>query len=145
MMANNKFKAAVRKAKGLYKTGRYKTFADAVKAAYKKVGSVGAVKKKYRQTGTSSKRADSQRKAKRPGKRRSASGNTYTERRKNRSDKPGTLTGVSAATLKGVLKGRINAAIDKAVIGKFHAKKKSDKKKYQKIIVLKKTELRRLS
>ena len=35
-MANNKFKAAVKKAKGLYRSGRYKTFADAVKAAYKK-------------------------------------------------------------------------------------------------------------
>ena len=35
-MANNKFTAAVKRAKGLYKTGRYKTFADAVKAAYKK-------------------------------------------------------------------------------------------------------------
>jgi hypothetical protein len=40
-MANNKFKAAVRKAKGLYKSGRYKTFALAVKAAYKKIGKPG--------------------------------------------------------------------------------------------------------
>ena len=39
-MANNKFKAAVKKAKGLYKTGRYKKFSDAVKAAYKKVKTV---------------------------------------------------------------------------------------------------------
>ena len=35
-------------------------------------------------------KADRQRKAKRPGKRRSADGNTYTERRQNRSDKKGT-------------------------------------------------------
>lgn len=32
----NKFLAAVKKAKSLYKTGRYKTFAKAVKAAYGK-------------------------------------------------------------------------------------------------------------
>lgn len=35
-MANSKFKAAVKKAKTLYKSGRYKSFASAVKAAYKK-------------------------------------------------------------------------------------------------------------
>lgn len=46
-MANNKFKAAVKKAKGLYRSGRYKTFADAVKAAYKKVSH----KKKRRKVG----------------------------------------------------------------------------------------------
>lgn len=34
--AKSNFKAAVKKAKALYKTGRYKMFADAVKAAYKK-------------------------------------------------------------------------------------------------------------
>ncbi len=33
-----KFKKAVAKAKALYKTGRYKNFGAAVKAAYKKVG-----------------------------------------------------------------------------------------------------------
>lgn len=45
MSAKSNFKAAVVRAKRLYKTGRYKTFADAVKAAYKK-RSVGAVKRK---------------------------------------------------------------------------------------------------
>ena len=43
-MANNKFKAAVKKAKGLYRSGRYKTFADAVKAAYKKKTKVKLIK-----------------------------------------------------------------------------------------------------
>lgn len=50
-MANTKFVRAVKKAKGLYKSGRYKTFADAVKAAYKKTGSakkVGSKKTKVR-------------------------------------------------------------------------------------------------
>jgi Arc/MetJ-type ribon-helix-helix transcriptional regulator len=50
-MANSKFRAAVKKAKSLYKTGRYKKFSDAVKAAYKKSPAkkrrrVGAVKRK---------------------------------------------------------------------------------------------------
>lgn len=141
----NRFKKAAPEASRLYKTGRYKTYADAMKAALKKTSAVGTAKKKFRQTGSSNRINDMQRKAKAPGKRKSASGNTYIERRKNRSDKPGSLTGVSAATLKGALRQKINAAIDKAVIGKFHATKKRDKKKYQKIIVTKKTELRKLS
>lgn len=144
-MPNNKFTTAVRKAKILYKTGRYKTFGDAVKAAYKKVGSVGATKKKYKQTGTSNRRADSQRKAKRPGKRKSTSGRTYTETRKNRSDMPGKLTGASPAALKGALRGQLKGSIDKAVLGKFYAKKKRDKKRYQKIITTKRIELRKFA
>lgn len=36
-MANNKFKAAVKRAKKLYKTGRFKKFSDAVSVAYGKV------------------------------------------------------------------------------------------------------------
>jgi hypothetical protein len=43
------------------------------------------------QTGTSNKARDSVRKAKAPGKRTSASGRVYSERRKNRSDVPGTM------------------------------------------------------
>ncbi len=49
--------------------------------------------KKY-QTGRSSKREDKRKKAKAPGKRKSKSGKVYFERRKNRSDMPGTLLGV---------------------------------------------------
>jgi len=46
-----------------------------------------------KQTGKSNKAKDLQRKAKAPGKRTSAKGKVYTETRKNRSDKPGTLLG----------------------------------------------------
>jgi hypothetical protein len=46
-----------------------------------------------KQTGTSNKAKDLQRKAKPPGKRTSAKGKVYTETRKNRSDKPGTMLG----------------------------------------------------
>ena len=46
-----------------------------------------------KQTGTSNKAADLKRKAKAPGKRTSAKGKVYTETRKNRTDKPGTMLG----------------------------------------------------
>ncbi len=133
-MPNNKFTAAVKKAKTLYKTGRYKTFGDAVKAAYKKVGSVGATKKKYRQTGTSSRKADSQRKAKRPGKRKSRSGKVYTERRKNRSDMPGKLTGIGAGTLKSELRRRLAERQMKLLAEKHHTVLKTVKRKLSKEI-----------
>lgn len=50
------------------------------------------VKEISRQTGSSNTRADKMRKAKPPGKRKSASGRTYYEYRKNRSDVPPGLT-----------------------------------------------------
>lgn len=142
MSATSNFKAAVKKAKRLYKTGRYKTFADAVKAAYKKK-KVGSVAKKNRQTGKTTRIADAKRKAKRPGKRKSASGRTYYERRKNRSDVPGTLTGtvsshVSAA--KKLLADRI-AHYEKM---KFIAQKKSTKRLFAKKISEAKKQYNRL-
>lgn len=45
--------------------------------------------RRIRQTGRSNRRADSQRKAKRPGWRKSASGRRYYEARRNRSDRIG--------------------------------------------------------
>lgn len=47
-----------------------------------------------RQTGESSIPHDKRMSAKQPGLRKSTAGNWYYERRKNRSDKPGSLTGV---------------------------------------------------
>lgn len=97
-MTNNqrRFKAASKKAKGLYATGRYNTYGDAVKAAFKKIGGTTVKKKpkpkkkKVYQTGNSSSVRDRMIKAKPPGKRK-----TYTERRKNRSDMPGKMTGTA--------------------------------------------------
>lgn len=43
----------------------------------------------FYQIGSSHRDLDAKKRAKLPGKRRSASGKTYTERRKNRSDRPG--------------------------------------------------------
>lgn len=61
-------------------------------------GKLGATRKKKsssRQTGTSNKSYDRQRSARPPGPRKPSGSRkvTYYERRKNRSDKPGQLTG----------------------------------------------------
>lgn len=58
------------------------------KVGQMKIGAYGrrVLKATYKQTGTSSMVRDKKRKAMQPGKRRSASGRTYTETRKNRSD-----------------------------------------------------------
>lgn len=122
------FKTAVKKAKGLYKSGNYKSFSAAVKAAFKKGG--GA---KVRQTGTSTRKADAKRKAKAPGKRRSKSGNTYSEYRKNRSDKPGKLTGTireAHSTPLAKAKHRLaKALLDYELADTFRATKEAQKRK----------------
>lgn len=51
-------------------------------------------KKGTYQRGNSSRKHDVQKKAKTPGKRKSSGGKVYYERRKNRSDMPGSLTGL---------------------------------------------------
>ena len=99
----------------------------------------------YKQRGTSNKKRDIVRKAKPPGKRKSASGRTYTETRKNRSDAKGSLTGVTASSLVSELKKRLNADIDKQVLRKYHATRKTDKRKIQKAITQKKAQLRRIA
>jgi len=96
--ARAKFKAAVAEAKKLRKKNPKLTQAQAVKQAFaisygKKRAKVGAVK----QTGTSNTKRDKQRKAKSPGKRKAgkkAQRKFYYEYRKNRTDKPGKLTGI---------------------------------------------------
>lgn len=68
-----------------------------VSAAKKKGAAVSyKPRKKLHQTGSSSAYLDKKLKAKAPGKRKSRSGRIYYEYRKNRSDMPGTLTGISA-------------------------------------------------
>lgn len=54
---------------------------------------VSGVRQSTRQTGSSSTAKDRARKALAPGRRVSATGRVYYERRKNRSDKPGQLAG----------------------------------------------------
>lgn len=55
----------------------------------KKVARV--IKVRDRQIGTSKRKRDNQRKALKPGKRKSRDGKTYYENRKNRSDKKGQM------------------------------------------------------
>lgn len=108
-------------------------------------GSLGAVKKKSaRQTGSSNRKRDSEIKAKRPGKRKSASGKTYYERRKNRSDKPGSLTGVSTASLLSALKGKLVQNLGKQLLSREMATTKRDKKAFGKKITEIKRDIRKL-
>jgi hypothetical protein len=67
----------------------------AKKAAAKKVAAKKTASKAY-QTGSSNELYDEMKKSQGPGKRVSATGNVYYERRKNRSDMPGSLTGIGA-------------------------------------------------
>lgn len=103
--ARAKFKAVVKEAAKLRKKNPKLTQAEAVKQAFaisyskqrkgKKLGSTS------RQTGTSDKARDKARKAKPPGKRKAgktAQRKYYYEYRKNRTDKPGKLTGTHKDT-----------------------------------------------
>ena len=155
-----KFTRAVKKAKSLYKTGRYKTFADAVKAAYKKIG---AVRSPNRQTGKSNKSRDEMRAARRPGARIPAGGKkvTYYERRKNRSDRPGHLTGVTTkskshtdynkpevnitiGSLKGALKRKLKARLANQLLQRETAGTRKAYNRARKAVTNTKAELRQL-
>jgi hypothetical protein len=100
----------------------------------KKRKQVGTVKKKksYRQTGTSNKAYDRRVKAKAPGARIPAGGNhvTYYERRKNRSDKPGSLTGMTSSQLKSELRKRLKGELGQNLIKKSLATTKRDRAKW---------------
>lgn len=107
-MANNAIQKISARAKQIRKKHPSKAWMACIKQASaeyrsgsKKVGKVAkkrkpAKKSKYRQTGTSSKVYDQQRHARPPGARIPKGGKrvTYYERRKNRSDVPGRLTGI---------------------------------------------------
>ena len=103
--ARAKFKAVVKEAAKLRKKNPKLTQAEAVKQAFaisyskqRKGKKLGATS---RQTGTSDKLRDKARKAKPPGKRKAgktAQRKYYYEYRKNRTDKPGKLTGTHKDT-----------------------------------------------
>lgn len=97
-MANAIVKISKR-AKQISRANKNKAWKDCIAQASReyKAGKLGAVKKaSTRQTGGSNTKRDKQRRAKPPGKRISESGNVYYERRKNRSDKPGSMAGMIA-------------------------------------------------
>lgn len=117
------------------------------KRQHKAVGSTKPKKKSSRQTGSSNKKYDQQRSARPPGARIPAGAKkvTYYERRKNRSDAPGQLTGVSSAQLTNALKKRLMEKENALVLKKYRATRKTDKRKIQKEISTTKQQLRKLS
>lgn len=102
-------------------------------------------KRKIHQTGTSKKRFDVMHKALPPGKRKSKAGRVYYEYRKNRSDMPNTLTGISNVKLIGAIKERVELTMGKAYINFHNAKKMAEKKRHKKIIAECKSKLKKLS
>lgn len=83
---------AIRKA---HPSMKWQTCIDKASAEYR-AGKLGRTPAKFRQTGTSDKKADKERKALPPGRRvAKKSKHVYYERRANRSDKPGRLTGTA--------------------------------------------------
>lgn len=128
-MANTKFTRAVKKAKGMYKTGRYKTFADAVRAAYKKVP--GGKKKTV-------KRSAAKRKPVRRVsaiKTKSAVHNDYNRPEVN----------ISIGSLTSKLKAQYKAKMSTHLLRREMATRKTDKRREQRAIRELKNKLRRLS
>lgn len=133
-------------AKKLYKTGKYKKWTDAVKAASKTVVKKKAAKKSVKQTGSTTKKADVLRQAKKPGKRKSATGRTYYEYRANRSDK-GRLLGIHKDTKSHNVNIRVMSGISgikktaevllKKQYGELAAKKLTEKTKRGKAAIQK--------
>lgn len=97
LAARSKFVAMVRA-----KSKAKKSATNKISGTKKKTTKLPSLfdKPNSKQTGTSNKVKDEKRKALAPGKRKSATGKSYTERRANRSDKPGSLTGVNLAVRK---------------------------------------------
>lgn len=125
MMAN-RFKQAAPNAKKLYKTGRYPTFAAAMKAALKKTPKrVGAIKM-----------------IERGESRHTPAKKVYRVTR----TKAGRFKNVD--TISGLLskaKGIIKEKIDTQVIKKYHATGKRAKRKIQRHITELKSKLRKLA
>lgn len=138
MKWTNAIKQASKELKGKSKPGstRKKSGTAAKKKAAKKVS--------LHQTGSSNKKRDRKRVARTPGKRVSKTGKVYYERRKNRSDKPGSLSGVSASTLKSALRVQLEERLGKSFVQMNKATTKRAKKKIQKNITSIKAELRKL-
>ncbi len=98
------------------------------KKSKSKVGSTMPAKKKkrkpltkFRQAAPSnprySPRLDKKRKAKAPGKRRSASGRTYYERRVDHSDVPFRMTGLPSTSVRKIKAGKYDVIVNGASIG----------------------------
>jgi hypothetical protein len=117
----------------------------AKKAAPKKAAKKAAPKKKAvkkaapkkaaitKQYGTSNRNRDLQRVAKLPGRRKSEGGSIYNERRKNRSDAPGSLLGIGSVSLNqiGAELYEMEAKINMLKFRKKEARTMTEKKELQ--------------
>jgi hypothetical protein len=143
---SNHLKKITARAKQIRKAHPAMKWTNAIKQASREYrgGSVGAVKKKSanRQTGTSNKQYDVKRSARPPGARipRGGSKVTYYERRKNRSDKPGTVTGTKTVSqLKAMMLAKLKEDMGKQLLKKECATSaKAFRSAGQKIIELRK-------
>lgn len=102
------------------------------------------VRRSYKQTGTSVKALDKKVQAKKPGKRTTTWGTTYTETRANRSDR-GRMLG-TPKTLSGYMAGAkkiLSEKLGRLEAGKFMAKKKSDKMRFAREIRAVKLQLKK--
>ena len=138
----NRFKQAAPKAKKLYKSGRYKTFAAAMAQALKTTG-----KKKRRRTITPKRRVGSTKFIERGETRNTPVKSVIRRNRtKNGLFKSTTrLSGISIGSLKSTIRQKIKFDLDKAVLKKYHATKKRAKKQAQKTITAFKAALRKYS
>lgn len=132
---SNALKKIITRAKQLHKKypgKKWKTVVKDASAEYRG-GKLGATKKKkVYQTGKSHKKRDSMRKAKRPGKRTSRAGNSYTERRKNRTDMPHSVTGMKATAREELSKALLAYELADTVKATKAAQKR--KLKWRKIV-----------
>jgi hypothetical protein len=129
MSAKSNFKAAVRKAKQLYKTGRYKKFSDAVKAAYKK-GS-GGTKRKRKVSAVKIVERGEKRSARPKKIYRVTRSKAGTFKRTTRINSIGKA---SLGTLLAEARRRHKDTINNLVVRKYNARLKRDKRKIQKQI-----------
>src|SRR5574337_271899 len=136
------FKKITTRAKQIRKLHPNIKWQDAIRKASKEVSEVTsrAKKKHLHQTGSSNKFRDIAIKANPPGKRivhhKRGKDTVYYEYRKNRSDMPGSLTGISESKLIGAIKERVQNKKKKTYVKMHNAKTKREKKELQKIITL---------
>lgn len=145
--AIQKISARAKQLKKLHPNSAWKSLIKKASVEYRagKLGATATKRPAYRQTGSSDKAADRKRTALAPGKRKSRSGVTYYERRKNRSDMPGKLTGFSNQGLKSELTKRIKDKLALALLRRDMALSKRVRKMWAEKVRGYKAELKRIS
>lgn len=133
----NALKKIVRRAKAIRRSKPSVSWKSAVKKASAEYN------KGSWQRGSSDTRSDSLRKAKKPGIRFSASGRKYSERRKNRSDAPGKLVGISQA--RSVIIHALKDRLMRGLMMREQAKTAAQRRAANEIIKQSRKELRKFT